>query len=160
MLHINSNEIRSDMDNIETVLTDMDRSKINMIPVIFISKENHISIVLTNPFTKTIEYYNTFPVGNISTFNYDKIHKHFHDYTKMPITNLPYQQPSVDLLCELWVCFITECRILNCYMSGNDFISNMINITTKIPYNFHWYIIIISIYFLYYEYEVIIQYIH
>jgi len=174
---------KSSINDIEKLIKMYDPTKINIIPIKSTGYDPHISIVLINPFTKTIEYYNTLCVlGKPSDCIFKKIGELLPDFTMHKSAELVYQRVSGrDMLCELWICFITECRILNSNSTYDVFITNMKKINTFYEYviterkniadlikekhkhnfpcdilgDYHWYAEIISTYALYFEHEII-----
>ena len=172
-----------DSEKVSELLTRLDSSKINMIPIKFSSHFNpHISVLIINPMIKSIEYYNTIcGIGSIKEEVYDELEKLLPDYTIYKKAPLYFQKTNgYDMLCETWICFITECRLLNQGLSHLEFINNMENILNLYPslleiirndelektkyrgnYVFNvfnkyfWYSEVIASYALYFEHEIL-----
>ena len=177
----------TDISKVSDVISSLDFSKINMIPIRYESPYNpHISLLIINPFIKSIEYYNTLcGIGNLKDIIYNELHKYLPDYSIYGSSELYFQTTDgPDMLCEFWICFITECRILNKTLNHINFNLNMKNIFEfyltlyeqkkdleqyiednpkkkknrdykKMMKKTYWYSEIISSYALYFEYEII-----
>lgn len=126
----------NDFTKVSELLSTLDFSKINMIPIKFKSDYNpHISVLIINPMIKSIEYYNTLcSIGNINDSVFDELNRLLPDYTINKSSELYFQNmDGYDMLCEFWICFITECRLLNQRLSHLEFITNMKNIFNFYP---------------------------